>query len=197
MGMNNATDGSYDGPTVYSASYTIVMDMRGHIISISPTMYDLDDEKYHFIALKPWPLDPAYMMGGVDIEETQKGPVYLWRWKDVDGSDEKRFVKLDVGDQDCHDLTLSIDEAAMWFSYDDKGFQKVSLTDGDQLYSWTADERDYVYDPNHVQLIEEETYAIISSRITNAFLKVDISSGNVKWIAGGDNATMVIYDQDG
>merc|ERR1711998_284208 len=41
------------------------------------------------------------------------------------------------------------------------------------------------------------SYAIVSSRITNAFLKVDVASGKVRWIAGGDNATMVIYDQDG
>ena len=149
-----------------SSALTIVLDMMGHVKSISPTMYDLDDIRYHFIALKPYPLDTSYMMGGIDIEETHKGPSYLWRWDDEaeSGGEMKKFIELGggvLGDQDCHDLNIAREEDAIWYSFDDSGFKKISITTGETLFNWTSS--GLVKDPNHMQMIEDEEYAIISN----------------------------------
>ena len=32
----------------------------------------------HFIALKPYELDPSYMIGVADMGTTEHGPAYLW-----------------------------------------------------------------------------------------------------------------------
>ena len=57
----------------------------------------------------------------------------------------------------------------------------------------------YVSDPNHVQLIEEESVCILSSRETNAVLRIEITSDSstIKWVMGGANGTMDLYDDDG
>ena len=101
----NQTEATADSPFVYSSAFNIVVNMRGDVVSISPTYYDLK-EKYHFVALKPYPLDTDYMMGTVDIEKTQKGPVYLWNWRK---NQAKEFVQLTEDYVvDCHDLNWNV-----------------------------------------------------------------------------------------
>ena len=133
MQYQNKSSGS--GGPAYSSAFNVVVDMRGNVVSITPTFYDLK-EKYHFIALKPYPLDPVrlgllnsasacayspvydthpaptphvqdYMMGIVDIETTQDGPVYLWNWRK---NMPKEFVELANGiEVDCHDINWNVD----------------------------------------------------------------------------------------
>ena len=69
-----------EGNDMLSSSFTMVIDMYGNIVSLAPTMYDLQDVggDYHFIAFKPYELDPSYMMGVADSGTTEYGPAYLW-----------------------------------------------------------------------------------------------------------------------
>jgi len=92
----------------------------------------------------------------------------------------------------------------VWVTFDDSGFTKMSLTTGASLYNWTIDEgsgpqgtTNLVRDPNHIQLMEQDQFAIISSRITNAFIKIKVSTKTIDWIIGGKNGTVTIYDEFG
>mmetsp|Transcript_99555 Transcript_99555/g.284604 ORF Transcript_99555/g.284604 Transcript_99555/m.284604 type:complete len:270 (-) Transcript_99555:983-1792(-) len=100
---NNQTQATFDASTNYSFEYDtfssafqIVIDMYGNIVSIAPTMYDLADGAWtgldmHFIALKPYELDPSYMIGVADTGSTEYGPAYLWNWK---GDRAKKYIQL-------------------------------------------------------------------------------------------------------
>ena len=63
-----------------------------------------------------------------------------------------------------------------------------------QITDWTTHYDFFCKCSSNPSHLSEETYAIVSSRITNAFLKVDIKSGDIKWIAGGDNGQMRLTD---
>lgn len=50
---------------------------------------------------------------------------------------------------------------------------------------------------NHIQMIEEDAYAIVSEKVKNAIVKVHIESERVKFIVGGPNGTYDLIDQFG
>jgi len=163
------------------------------VVSITPTYYDLHD-KYHFVALKPYPLDPDYMMGIVDVEKTQNGPVFLWNWKK---NRPKEFVQLSKGNEyDCHDINWNVGGDGFWVTCSNRGFCEYDQLTGDKITQVKFDHY-LVNDPNHVQMIEEDTYAILSSRGSNSILKVDVASGQAKWIMGGQNSSMDMFDEFG
>lgn len=178
--------------SLFSAAYTIVIDMTGNIVSISPTMAHLPDN-YHFIALKVYDADPRFMIGAVDIEKTQVGPSYLWNWA---GNDAKEYIELMDGKSDigCHDIQVAYDRQAVWVTEGGQGFARYNMATG-------AKEAEYefgqVWDANHVQIIEKDTVAIISSRDSNAIVKVDMMESEIKWIAGGVNGTLDLIDMHG
>lgn len=177
----------------FTASYNIVIDMRGNIISISPVFRALEDQ-YHFISFKPWPRNPRYILGGVDIDQTQVGPVYLWNW-DTEMPEEYIMVGDGVS-VDCHDVVWAYEEDSFWVSSNDRGIKELDATTGDKLDVYKFD-KTLVKDPNHNQLIEKDQYAIISSRVTNSFVKANLQTGDLEWIAGGENGTLSIIDEEG
>jgi len=73
-------------------------------------------------------------------------------------------------------------------------------TDGTVLKEYLWDHW-FVNDPNHVQLIEEDTVAIVSSRVNNCVLRVRLGTGTddseIEWIMNGKNSTMLLYDFNG
>ncbi|KAK7249073.1 hypothetical protein SO694_00044156 [Aureococcus anophagefferens] len=54
-----------------------------------------------------------------------------------------------------------------------------------------------VEDPNHVQLIEEDSLAFVSSRSTNGIVKEDAATGDVVWVLGGEHGKFDIVDERG
>eukprot|EP00618_Florenciella_parvula_P035877 CAMPEP_0119512872 /NCGR_PEP_ID=MMETSP1344-20130328/31132_1 /TAXON_ID=236787 /ORGANISM="Florenciella parvula, Strain CCMP2471" /LENGTH=613 /DNA_ID=CAMNT_0007550041 /DNA_START=12 /DNA_END=1853 /DNA_ORIENTATION=+ len=178
---------------LYSASYNIVIDMRGHLVSISPVMHHLGHD-YHMISFKPYSHDPDYFLGSVDVEATQSGPSYLWKWTRYP-EDKPEYVKLmDGTETDCHDVSNAYEGDFLWATCDDKGICKYNAADGDKK---ETHKYDVVYGPNHAQMLEKDSIAIISSRITNAIVKVNVTSDEVLWVAGGPNGTMDLIDEDG
>lgn len=55
----------------------------------------------------------------------------------------------------------------------------------------------FSYAPCPSFLIIQDSIAIISSRITNAIVKVNLTSDEVLWVAGGPNGTMDLIDENG
>ena len=49
-------------------------------------------------------------------------------------------------------------------------------------------------DINHVQLVENETRAVISCRLTDSIINYDILQDRVVWTAGGENGTFTVSD---
>lgn len=178
---------------LYNSAFTIVLDMRGNIVSISPTMYHLADS-YHFISWKPWHRDPNFMLGGVDIQAAQNGPVYLWNWN---GEKDEEYISLMNGLQaDCHDVSSTYTNDAIWVTADNRGVQMLNYTDG-SIMKTRVFPKDIVRDPNHAQMIEHDRTGIISSRITNSIVKVPLLGDGVEWICGGKNGTIDIIDENG
>merc|ERR1719271_1032340 len=133
----------------YSAAYNIVLDMRGHLVSISPVQYHLGD-RYHFISWKPWAHDPDYMLGGVDLEQTQEGPVMLWKWRKYP-ENKPEYVQLGNGTtSDCHDISWAYDRYAYWTLHGGDGVQRVEI-DGSSM-KWGFDDR-IITAPNHAQML--------------------------------------------
>ena len=58
-------------------------------------------------------------------------------------------------------------------------------------------EVDSSYDINHVQLIDEDRKAIISSRMTNAIIKVDVEKAETDWVCGGEYGDYKVVSIDG
>jgi hypothetical protein len=56
---------------------------------------------------------------------------------------------------------------------------------------------EHVSDMNHLQLIEEDEYAIISSRMTNSIIKVKAHTADVSWTLGGSDGDFAIVTPDG
>ena len=52
-------------------------------------------------------------------------------------------------------------------------------------------------DINHVQLVQEDTIAYVSSRMTDAIYKLNVTSGETIWIAGGSRGEFDLYDLQG
>ncbi|KAH8068936.1 voltage-gated potassium channel [Aureococcus anophagefferens] len=56
---------------------------------------------------------------------------------------------------------------------------------------------DITQDINHLQLVEHDTRGYLSSRLTSAVLRVNITTGGVDWIAGGESGTLTVENLDG
>lgn len=178
----------------YTAAYTVIMDLRGNIVFISPTFSDVK-HGYHFITLKVYPADPNYLIGGVDVAQTQDGPVYLWNFNHTGASSEpKEWIPLcDGATVGIHDIALAYDEAGLWLTHD-KGFALYDISSGSILDNHQFDN---VYDVNHVQVLDKDSTVILSSRDTSAFIKVDMTSGDEIWVCGGRWGTMDLIDEFG
>ena len=78
----------------------------------------------------------------------------------------------------------------------DSEFGEVNLDSGAYISGPTSvDEK--TSDMNHLQLIEEDTYAIVSSRMTNSIIKMHPKSGKTMWTLGGDKGDFGLFGIDG
>ena len=192
----------------YTASYLIVMDLFGVDIRISPTMRESGDgkatravaaQRLHFCALKP--RDPTHFLLGGNNNSLETGPAYLWNWK----SDE--YIELGKGTtMNCHDAQWSVEypgsgsattDGAIWMPTPQApgdAFALINTTSGEKIKEIQVAG---TWDINHVQLLEEDTVAIISSRMTNEIMKINISTGEVVWTCGGNNGDFELVDGDG
>ena len=134
----------------------------------------------------------VFLSLGGDYDMSESGPAYTWnRHEDV-------FTPIATdATLNCHDVQSSYTHpnSAFWVpSYDGQSFEQHNASSGALLRSVPVFGS---VDINHVQLIEQEATAIISSRLNSAVYKIDVATGAVAWQLGGYGGTFDVYDLDG
>ena len=80
---------------------------------------------------------------------------------------------------DAHDIQWAYSGDAFW----QPTLSEFSAADGTRRVDVDVQNTG---DVNHCQLIEDDAKAVISSRLTNSIVKLDVASGKVDWTLGGD-----------
>ena len=171
-----------------TSSWLVAMAYDGTVRTMTP-LYE-GDALHRAAGLKMWDDDELLLAVGKDT--SLDGYAYKWNWRSGD------YAKYSTKEIDIHDVQRANSGASFWALYHEE-FAKVSK-EGDLEVGWNAVEHtpsDDVWDLNHVQLIEEEDYAILSSRLTNAIYKVKAATGAKVWALGGDDGTFEVTDIDG
>ena len=185
-GTDTAT--TSNGELSTTSSFLIVTDLYGKNVQISPTMRG--DWDLHFCGLKL--RDPKTFLLAGDLDTAEAGPAYLWKW----GSDE--YVPIYGGmTTNCHDIQWSMrypeDNGAVWQpGMDTNSVELYNATNGDTLLTVKIPKAE---DLNHVQLLDEDKYAIVSDRILSSIIKMDMTEESVQWYLGGHKGEFDIYDQ--
>mgnify|MGYP001979015209 FL=1 len=100
----------------------------------------------------------------------------------------------DGRENDAHDAQWAYSGDALWQADGYTVIKKYDAATGRELAEF-AEHR--VEDPNHVQLIEEDSLAFVSSRSTNGIVKEDAATGDVVWVLGGEHGKFDIVDERG
>ena len=172
-----------------TASYVFVVDLHGSLVSVIPTVWG--STVYRALGLKM--KDNETLLMALGEGSSLKGKAYEYKWHTKEWT-----VMGDGVKEDSHDIQIAYEGTKdYWVPYDD-GFRKISAA-GDVAGEYVVHE---VGDINHVQLVEEDRYAVVSSRLTDGIIKIDLSKSdtdeqNVVWTAGGMNGDFVLYDLDG
>ncbi|KAH8069074.1 hypothetical protein JL721_6284 [Aureococcus anophagefferens] len=187
----------------YFSSFLIVMDYASGDIELMLPTFDAQsypglaggDMNTTFCALKF--KDPDTMLLGGNIQQTEYGGSYTLRWQDKDLD----FEMLPGGKRtshNCHDIQWSFDKKSYWIPAGGGLGNSINAMDA------ATGERvedigffDITQDINHLQLVEHDTRGYLSSRLTSAVLRVNITTGGVDWIAGGESGTLTVENLDG
>ena len=180
-----------------TAAYVLVMDYRGAVVALSPTLgkvlrqkgwSDADErELYKPLAIKPY--NSSALLVALSAKAGLKGPRALWHWRANTWT-----VLCDGRENDAHDAQWAYSGDALWQADGYTVIKKYDAATGRELAEF-AEHR--VEDPNHVQLIEEDSLAFVSSRSTNGIVKEDAATGDVVWVLGGEHGKFDIVDERG
>ncbi|KAH8080376.1 voltage-gated potassium channel [Aureococcus anophagefferens] len=186
----------YDG--AFTASYLVVVDYYGNLVQVSPTygetMIDkgytaskgVKDMVYQVLGLKMF--NNTHVLLSLGESGGTSGPRALWHWR------ADAYVTLCGGKtNDAHDIQWAYEEAAVWQVDGTTKVEEASAATG-RILDHFAEVR--VQDPNHLQATEEDTKFYISSRQTNAIIKMN-ADGAVEWTLGGEYGDYKIEDYDG
>ncbi|KAH8072205.1 voltage-gated potassium channel [Aureococcus anophagefferens] len=172
-----------------TSSWLVAMAYDGTVRTMTP-LYE-GDALHRAAGLKMWDDDELLLAVGKDT--SLDGYAYKWNWRSGD------YAKYSTKEIDIHDVQRANSGALFWALYHEE-FAKVGK-DGDVEVGWNAVEHtpsDDVWDLNHVQLIEDDDYAILSSRLTNTIYKVKAATGakhNAEYI-GDDEYAMFDNNYD-
>ena len=171
-------------PGSITASYIVITDVYGTLKRVMPTY--LDGTQYRALGLKL--KNTSTFVMGVGADEDMIGMRALWDWS-YEGSEGWSWI-ADKNTGDAHDIQVSYDGTAFWqptlsMYSDSSGEKEVDITVAN------------TGDCNHCQLISEDTTAVISSRMTDAILRVGVESGVTQWTLGGSFGDVPLVDLDG
>jgi hypothetical protein len=199
----NVANNQGSNASKYFSSFLIVMDYASGDIELMLPTFDAQsypglaggDMNTTFCALKF--KDPDTMLLGGNIQQTEYGGSYTLRWQDKDLD----FEMLPGGKRtshNCHDIQWSFDKKSYWIPAGGGLGNSINAMDA------ATGERvedigffDITQDINHLQLVEHDTRGYLSSRLTSAVLRVNITTGGVDWIAGGESGTLTVENLDG
>ena len=147
----------------------------------------------HFCALKL--RDPETFLLAGDNGTREAGAAYLWRWRD------DTYTPLLGGQSaNCHDIQWSYGapglHGALWMPDVAPGVALVeyNATTGAVLRKVDVN---HTLDINHAQLINGDAAAVVSSRETDSFVKLDVATGAVLWTLGGSWGEFDVIDERG
>ena len=169
-----------------SASWFIIMSMKGEIKTIVPLA--VDGEVGRAAGLKNWNDD--YLLFAAAKQMKFGGNPYKMDWKTGD------YSELCDASVDTHDVQRSTTtDDAIWYPKGSK-YERASTSTGEVTFS--SDVPGTVEDLNHVQVLADDEYAIFSSRLTNTIIKAKVSSDSkAVWYLGGDDGEFTLTDLDG
>ena len=172
----------------FDASWLVVTDIYGSIESM--TALYRGGEFYRAAGLKMY--DDDYILFAAGEQQSWNGYVYLLDWR------AGTFAKHGDKSVDIHDLQRAYDGDYYW-ALDSKEFGKIDVKTGNWVVGLNeiGVAQDEVDDLNHIQLIEDDKYAILSSRSTNTIYKVHAATGEEVWALGGDLGDFTITGTDG
>lgn len=186
----------YDG-TDNTASYLIVQDMEGNLKTCTPLFGEVLAKKgmthantkdmYKGIGLKNY--NSTHLLVAFGKESALAGPRGLFNYETGE------WIELCEGESnDSHDIQWAYGADALWQADGRSVTKEFSTKDKSTVDEF---EMTNVADPNHVQMVDEDKFAIISSRQTDGILRVHAKTGDVVWTLGGEDGDFRIYDLDG
>jgi len=168
---------AYNSKKTYTSSLFVIVGLDGKLKKVYNTIRPSVGKDQHFCALKL--LDPDTFILGGDVNTTNSGEKYLLKWKNG-----TFHALMDGMASNPHDAQFSFDGTGIW--------QPMASQTGIELRdAQTGSLRKSIslapaaMDINHVQLINEDSEAIVSSRLTGAIIKVDVDKEEMLWVGGG------------
>ena len=188
---------AYYTGTENTASYLIVQDMDGALVRVAPLYGEVlknkgmvhakEDEIYKGIGLKNY--NSTHLLVGFGKESALTGPRGLF---DVATGN---WIELCDGESnDSHDIQISYDKTSLWQADGRTVTKEFAVSDGSVVAEFEMTD---VADPNHVQLVQEDAFAVISSRQTDGIVRLHAKSGEVVWTLGGMYGDFKVFDMDG
>ena len=184
------------------ASWVIVMDMKGKIISIAPAASGRNRDTIggmdHFDGLKCRDEEHLLLASNENMTGTGRGFVYDWS--------DHSYVELGHGGTaiQSHDIQWAHGRDAFWapMSASCRSGANVTLWDattGVVLLNMITPNQPCGADVNHAQLLEDDTVVFVSYRAMNAFAKYTLNASahdnaNLDYLIGGTKGTWPIVD---
>ena len=173
--------------TTADSSYLVVMDLYGNVTWVEPlyNKHGSEIEVFHGLALKM--KNSSHILIGTGADNSMKGPRMLY--------DVKTGVRSFIGSErvkgESHDLQWSTQGDTFW----SPTMNQWDAITGHELAAYTISGTETA-DVNHIQLLEEDTMAVISSRSTDSIVIVNMS-GTVQKVLGGEYGEVALVDMNG
>ena len=190
VGDDDAAMATTTAPTY--ASYLVVMHWNGTLRSVLPTTsLDSGYASTHMDAIKLSSPDTILTQSNEWLEEV--GFPYEWEWrKETRGARGEHLTRLSKKSRfSSHDVQWGADNASYWQptgSTNHTLFAKFH-SNGTQIAQYLVPD---CGDMNHVQLVENETRAVVSCRLTDSIVNYNVLEERVEWVAGGSEGTFTI-----
>ena len=186
----------YDGED-NTASYLIVQDMDGNLVTVAPLFGEVlrrkgmahasSKEMYKGIGMKNY--NATHLLVALGKESALTGPRGLFAYETGE------WIELCDGESnDAHDIQYAYGADALWQADGRTVTKEFATADASVVAEFDMVD---VADPNHVQMLDEDKFAVISSRQTDGIVRVRAKTGDVIWTLGGEDGDFVIFDLDG
>ena len=194
--------GGYVAFNVYNgeaASWMVVMSTTGKLHQVSPGKSAGNVGEGHFCGFKN--LDEQKMLLAAEANYTGSGHAYIWDWR-------KDTYERIGGDAiySAHDIQWAVSRKdAFWIPWaiDTTSSKNAMLVDArtGEVYHTLQTTYGTAADVNHVQMLENDTLAVVSLRLANGIAKFNVTNssskgGELLWVVGGEYGTWPIRDFD-
>jgi hypothetical protein len=189
---------NFAGFELINASYTIVMNYQTAEVEQVLVGWSWGLFMSRVDGLKPH--STSEMLLSFNLDQNQ-GPAFMWNWKSGDLTELSQGSTGSLGSS--HDMQWVYDDGTMtpaqsdayWRTYVN-GFYRMSASDPDDVVYYNL--YPSVDDVNHVQMLEEDRYALLSSRMDSSFVKFDVVLNKTVWkCGGGTESNFSVVDFDG